>query len=307
MISMHPKKLVVIVGPTAVGKTQVSIDLASSIDAEILSADSRQFYKEMNIGTAKPTSDQLLQVKHYFINTLSVEESYDAGKYEKESLEILSSIFTKFSAAVLVGGSGLYVDAVLKGFDDQPASDPSMRKELNEYVNQNGLVGLLSELQEKDPVYFNQVDKSNPVRIIRAIEVIRSTGKPFSHFRQGKKDPLKRPFSPIKIGLELPREELYTKIDQRMDIMIQNGLFDEVESLWEFKNKNALQTVGYTEIFGFIEGKYDREEAIRLLKRNSRRYAKRQLTWFKRDHEIRWFFPHDYKQILEYVENKLDT
>lgn len=294
------KFLIVIVGPTAVGKTSLSIKLAQQLETEIISADSRQFYREMSIGTAKPSEEQLIQVKHYLINTLSVFEDYDVGQFEVDALNILNKIWEQKPVAILTGGSGLYIKAVCEGFDDLPSTSPETRKLLNERYQMEGLDQLREELKKVDPEYYNEVDLMNPQRIIRALEVIQESGKPFSSFRKGVKQT--RNFEIIKIGLELPREELYDRIDQRMDLMIQDGLFEEAEALLKFKNKNALQTVGYKEIFDFLEGNYDKEEAIRLLKRNSRRYAKRQLTWFKKDLEIEWFHPDQSVEIIDFVK-----
>ncbi len=298
------KYLICVVGPTAVGKTRVSIALAKKFECEILSADSRQFYREMEIGTAKPDKTDLDMVRHHFINSLSIFDRYDAGKFEKEALELLEKIYSKRNLALMTGGSGLYVDAVLNGFDKMPEADPELRAGLNKEVEDNGTGGLLEELKDKDPVYYDEVDRHNPVRIIRAIEVIRNTGLPYSEVRKGRKNK-KRPFRTIKIGLEMEREILYKRIDQRMDEMIENGLFDEARTLMKWQELNALQTVGYTEIFGFLEGEYSMDHAIHLLKRNTRRYAKRQLTWFKADEEIAWFNPDELTGIEQYVESIL--
>lgn len=294
------KFLIVIVGPTAVGKTSLSIKVAQQLETEIISADSRQFYREMNIGTAKPSREQLIQVKHYLVNNLSISQDYDVGQFEVDALNILNKIWEQKAVAVLTGGSGLYLKAVCEGFDDLPPTSPKTRMFLNERYQKEGLDPLREELKRADSEYYKEVDLMNPQRIIRALEVIHESGKPFSSFRKGVKQT--RNFKIIKIGLELPRVELYERIDQRMDLMIQDGLFEEAEALVKFKDRNALQTVGYKEIFDFLEGNYDKEEATRLLKRNSRRYAKRQLTWFKKDLDIVWFQPDQSVEIIDYVK-----
>lgn len=298
---VNDKYLLVVVGATAVGKTATCIKLAQSLNAEIVSADSRQFYREMEIGTAKPDESELKAAKHHFINSHSIVEDISAGKYEFLALEKLQMLFEKSKFAILTGGSGLYIDAVTQGFAEIPKVDTSVREELNAALESRGIDHLTERLKELDPNYYDKVDKKNPHRVIRALEVCIGTGKPYSQQRRPpKKD---RPFHIIKIGLELPREILYKRIDTRMDKMIAAGLFDEAKQLEPFKSHNALQTVGYKEVFDHFEGKYDKEEAVRLLKRNTRRYAKRQMTWFNRDQDIKWFSPDDYQKIMEYVES----
>jgi tRNA dimethylallyltransferase len=280
------KKLIVIVGPTAVGKTAVAIEVAERLKTEIVSADSRQIYKELEIGTAKPTVEELARVKHHFINTKSIEEDYNAGQYGGEAMAVIEKLFEVYDNLILCGGSGLYVKALLEGFDEMPEITVEMRKQVIDEYATNGLDWLQAEVKKIDPSYFEEVDVQNPQRLMRALELYRAAGKPMSELRKKEKKEL--PFEVVKVGLELPREELYERIDARMDKMIEQGLFDEAEKFYARKELNALQTVGYREIFGFMEGEYDRDEAIRLLKRNSRHYAKRQMTWFKRDEEIRW-------------------
>jgi tRNA dimethylallyltransferase len=280
------KKLIVIVGPTAVGKTAVAIELADRLKTEIISADSRQIFKEMEIGTAKPLAEELARVRHHFINIKSIEEEYNAGQYGRDALELINQLFVKFDRLILCGGSGLYVKALLEGFDEMPEIPVGVREKIIQEYNSNGLEWLQKEVEKVDPEYFSEVDAKNPQRLMRALELYRASGKPLSVLRKKQKKEL--PFEVIKIGLELPREELYQRIDSRMDAMIAQGLFEEAAKLYDRKELNALQTVGYQEIFGFIDGEYDREEAVRLLKRNSRHYAKRQLTWFKKDREIEW-------------------
>jgi tRNA dimethylallyltransferase len=302
---MNNKQLIVIAGPTAVGKTAFTIDLALHFNTEIISADSRQFYKEMNIGTAKPTSQELNTAKHHMIDSLSIAEDYDAGKFSEDAEELLKELFLKFDRVVLVGGSGMYVKALCDGLDSMPEVADDIREELNQsWINGNKEI-LLKELQENDPEYYDAVDHNNRQRVTRGIEVFRATGRPYSSFRKGDKKKAIKDYSVIKIGLELDREELYKRINERMDQMISDGLFKEAEKLYKHRKLNALQTVGYREIFSFLDGEYDKEEAIRLLKRNSRRYAKRQMTWFKRDEEFIWFNPMDGKKVVHYIETLL--
>lgn len=291
--------LLTVVGPTAVGKTSLAIELAQHFNTEIISADSRQLYQEIEIGTAKPSKEELAQVRHYFVNSHSIFTEVSAGKYEKEVLELSERLFTTYKYVVMAGGSGLYVDAVTKGFAEMPAIAPEIRERLNEKLKEVGLEKLVEQLMSVDPVYAVEVDKNNPQRVIRALEVFTGTGIPYSQWR---KPPEKnRKFNVVKIGLDLPREQLYQRINDRMDRMIEAGLFEEAASLYQHRHLNALQTVGYKEIFDFMAGHYNKEECIRLLKRNSRRYAKRQLTWFRKDTGIRWFSPDDKKGIVEYV------
>jgi len=296
---MDTHHLIVIAGPTAVGKTELSLQIAAHFGAEIISADSRQFYREMNIGTAKPSLEELTRVKHHFINSHSIQEEYSVGKYEQEVLALLDKLFQKNAVVLLVGGSGLYIKAICEGLDEMPETKIEVRESLNQQCKEEGLEALQNQLKLLDPKHYAEVDLQNPHRVIRALEVCLSTGEPYSHFRTQKKSV--RPFQIHKIGLERPREELYKRIDARMDEMLANGLLEEVQSLLPFKSHQALQTVGYNEIFSFLEGEYDWEEAVRLLKRNSRRYAKRQMTWFRKEEEIKWFPPSDKESILGYL------
>ena len=291
------KTLIVIVGPTAVGKTALAIRLAKYFHTEIISADSRQIYKELDIGTAKPTVEELSAIRHHFINTKSITEEYDAGTYAVEAREVIDQLFIKCNSVVMCGGSGLYVKAVLEGFDNLPDIPNAMRLRIIEEYNLKGLSWLQEEVSIQDPDYFEVVDRQNPQRLMRALEIIRTTGNTFSGYRT--KEKIELPFKVVKIGLELDRLELYNRIDNRMDSMINNGLFEEAEKFFTFRHHNSLQTVGYQEIYSFFEGLYDREEAIRLMKRNSRRYAKRQITWFKKDTEIKWFAPANYQGIVD--------
>ena len=302
---MSKPKLICVVGPTAVGKTVVAIQLAKALNTEIVSADSRQFYKELEIGTAKPSTEELDQAPHHFINNLSIHDSYNVGQYEKEAIERLNTIFTKHNNAVLVGGSGLFVDAICNGLDEFPEISQGVRISLKNELDQKGLGVLQEELKEKDLAYYQIVDLKNPQRVLRALEVIRGTGQTFTEFR--KKEPKHRDFEVIRIGLSMDREKLYHRIDTRMDQMISQGLFEEAERFQSLSELNALQTVGYREVYGFLDGTYDKTEAIRLLKRNSRRYAKRQLTWFKKDPKTTWFEPEKVDDILTFIISSIKT
>jgi tRNA dimethylallyltransferase len=304
--SRRQKYLVSIVGPTAVGKTAMAIEIARAFSTEIISADSRQFFREMEIGTAKPDSTELSLVKHHFVNSLSIEDDYNAGKFERDALDVLDHLFVNKNLVVMAGGSGLYCRAIWKGLDDMPEVREGVREQLNEQYANDGLDSLLEELHEKDPAYYEQVDRANHQRVIRALEVIRSTNRPFSEFRQ-QSSAAARPFINIKIGLNTDREILYDRIDRRMDSMIQQGLFEEARRLEVYRQSYALQTVGYQEIFPYFDGEYDYDEAVRLLKRNSRRYAKRQLTWFKKDQDIEWFTPGNPDLIISYIQSFLDA
>ena len=297
---MSIRKLIVLVGPTAVGKTGIAIRLAKHFRTEVISADSRQVFREMEIGTAKPSVEELSAVPHHFINSRSISQACDAGTYSAEAREMLDKIFDRNPIAVLCGGSGLYIKAVLEGFDHYPSIPAQIRDDIIGEFESQGLPWLQQEISTNDPEYFEVVDRNNPQRLMRALEVIRFTGKPFSGFHKKERKVL--PFEVVKIGLTLDREILYQRIDSRMDEMIAKGLFEEAKALFPQRNLPALQTVGYQEIFDFLNGKHDREEAIRLLKRNTRHYAKRQLTWFTKDKEIRWFSPDDWEGILSACE-----
>lgn len=295
--------LICVVGPTAVGKTALAIEVANHFHAEIISADSRQFYRELKIGTAKPNKEELSQAAHHFIDSLSITDDYDVGRFENEAIEKIADLHKSNNVVVMAGGSGLFVNAVCQGLDEFPRVKEGMREKLNQTLQSEGLDILVKELEEKDPAYAEIVDLKNPQRVIRALEVIRSTGSPFSSFR--KKSVKARPFQAIKIGLSLDKNLLYERINQRMDQMIEAGLFEEAKNFLEYKHLNALQTVGYQEIFPYLEGEYEKDEAIRLLKRNSRRYAKRQLTWFKKDESVHWFQPDQKKEILSFLDSEL--
>lgn len=291
----HPsqKALLVIAGPTASGKTAVAIRLAQHYKTVIISADSRQFYREMAIGTAKPSRLELAAAEHYFIDSHSVTEPFSVGDFEKQGLTLLDQLFQDHDIVILVGGSGLYIKALCEGFDDIPQADVTVRQLLNAEFAMKGITALQDQLKTADPTYYNEVDLQNPQRIIRALEIYRSTGQPFSSFRKSAVN--KRPFNILKIGLDLPREVLYDRINQRVDEMIKDGLVEEVKTLIPFRHLNALNTVGYSEVFEYLDNKTDLNRAIELVKQNTRHFAKRQLTWFRKDKTIHWLQPDDIK------------
>jgi len=281
-----PRRLVIILGPTAVGKTDYSVRKALEYGSPIISCDSRQIYKEMTIGTAVPEKEQLERVKHYFIQTIPVTQAYTAGDYERDALALIEELFEEgHDTLVMTGGSMFYINAVCEGLDDLPDGDPELRKTLWERVDSEGLESLVKELEEKDPLTYSRIDRKNSQRVVRALEVCLVSGRPLSSFKSGGK---KRDFEIEKIGLSRPREELYSRIDKRVLGMIRDGLEDEVRSLLPYRDLQALQTVGYKEMFDFIDGKIPLEEAIRLIQRNTRHYAKKQMTWWRRDGSIKW-------------------
>ena len=290
--------LIVLLGPTGVGKTDVSINLATHFHCEIISSDSRQFYKEMTIGTAVPDKVQLEKVKHHFIRFISVQDYYSSSLFERDVLNILPQLFEKNKVTIMSGGSGMYIDAVCSGIDDIPDIDPAVREKFQKRYSEEGIGELRMALKLLDPEHYAIVDLKNYKRIIRALEICESTGRPYSSFL--KKQKRIREFSIIKIGLMRPRDELYTRINKRVDEMIETGLEEEVNSLYNFRNLNALKCVGYREFFDVIDGKITRDKAIELIKRNSRRYAKRQLTWWAKDKDIRWFQPERMEEIINY-------
>lgn len=284
---MNKKYLIVVVGPTAIGKTSLSIALAREFNTEIISADSRQFFREMSIGTAAPTPAELAQAPHHFIHHLSIDEDYSVGDFEKNALEKLEGLFQEHREVIMVGGSGLYVDAVIKGLDDFPKVDPKIREDLNRKLKKEGLLALQAELQHLDPEYYAEADIQNPHRLIRALEISRGTGEPFSSFR--KKGKVHRPFETIYIGLTAERQEIYNRINRRVDLMMEEGLLEEAKELFPQRDLNALNTVGYKEMFRYLEGEWTLEKAVEEIKKNTRRFAKRQITWFKKNEEIHWF------------------
>lgn len=293
--------LIVIGGPTASGKTLAAIQLANYLNCPILSADSRQFFQEMNIGTAKPSHEELGKAQHFFINNKSITEDYSAGVFEKEALELLDQIFVTHQFAILVGGSGLYIDALCNGMDELP-KDKNVRELYNIKFEKEGLESLQKELHKLDPEYFEICDNQNPVRLIRALEIIKLSGKKMSE--QHKHKPKDRNFQCHHFILDWPREKLYERINARVDLMMASGLVEEVKTLLPHRDKNALQTVGYQEIFTFLDGELDINRAVALIKQNSRRYAKRQITWFKRNAEALWVKPEEFDnpgQLMEQI------
>ena len=301
------KHLIVIVGPTAIGKTAMSIQLAQHYDCEILSCDSRQFYREMTIGTAVPSNEELAAAKHHFIHNRSVTENYTVGDFEKEAIAKLEKLYAEKDFAILVGGSGLYVDAVLKGFDDFPEIAAAIRDLVSNNYKKNGLTYLQEQLQEKDAAYFDKLTIENPQtllnpqRMMRFVEVCLGTGKPYSSFLNQKKNT--KSFTPIVIGLEAERNLMYDRINQRVDFMMATGLLKEAKNLLSYKNLNALQTVGYKELFDCIDEKISLPFAVEEIKKNTRRFAKRQLTWFKRNEDTEWFdYQTDPKDIIQFID-----
>jgi tRNA dimethylallyltransferase len=298
------KYLIVIGGATATGKTSLSIRLAQHFNTEILSCDSRQFYREMTIGTAKPDSEEIAAAKHHFIDSLSIEEPYTVGDFEQDALQLLEKLYENTDVLILVGGSGLFIRALCEGLDEFPDVPLSIREELDHLFKEKGIEVLQNELKACDPEYYNQVDLQNPVRLIRALSIYRVSGRPFSEFRKQKKQG--RFFEPIYILAEMDRALLYDKINRRVDLMLKNGLLEEARSLYPKKHLNALQTVGYQEFFEHFDGKISQEEAIELVKRNSRRYAKRQMTWFRKNDHWKGFSSSDVEGVIEYVNSKIE-
>lgn len=290
------KYLICIVGPTAIGKTSLSIKLAQVFNTEILSADSRQFYKEMNIGTAAPTPGELASAPHHFVHHISVKDNYSVGDFERDALHKAEDLFRKNDVLILVGGSGLYVKSLLEGLDNFPEVSPKIRQDLNEQLRRNGISSLQEQLQLVDPDYYKVVDRDNPHRVIRALEISLGTGEPYSSFLDRGKSP--RSFKTIKIGLTAPRKIIYERINHRVDIMMEAGLLEEAKQLFPLRSLNALNTVGYKELFAFLEGQQTLQEAVEEIKKNTRRFAKRQLTWFKKEEEITWF---DYTTPVEEI------
>jgi tRNA dimethylallyltransferase len=296
------KTLISIVGPTAIGKTKLAIHIAEHFKTEIISADSRQFFKEMTIGTAVPSEEELSAVKHHFIQHKSIMETYSVGDFERDALKQLQSLFKENDIAVMVGGSGLYIDAVAKGLDHFPKVGTDIRKKLNELYQEQGIMPLQEKLKTLDPEYHKVVDLKNPHRLIRALEICIGTHKPYSSFLDRPKT--KRPFRVVTLGLYADRPLLYNRINKRVDRMMEMGLLTEATALKKYGHLNALQTVGYRELFDFLEGKWDKPTAIAEIKKNTRRFAKRQITWFKRNQETHWI-PYDYQETE--VLDKLDT
>ncbi len=300
-MSAFKSLLICVVGPTAIGKTALSIELAKAFNTEIISADSRQFYKEMTIGTAVPSKEELFQAPHHFIQNKSISENYSVGDFERDTIALLKILFKKYNIVIMVGGSGMYVDAVVNGLDNFPEVPKDVRKQLKAEFENNGIEILQEELKKVDPKYFEEVDINNHQRVIRALEVCRATGKPFSSFRKKKKT--QRDFETLYIGLQAERAIVYERINKRVDIMIKDGLVQEAEKLKEFKDLNALQTVGYRELFDYFEGKLILEDAISEIKKNTRRFSKRQNTWFKKNPNIHWFnYETNPSEIIDFIK-----
>lgn len=298
-----PKTLIIVTGPTGIGKTKLGISLAHRFKTEIVSADSRQIFKELHIGTAVPSKKELSLVKHHFIHSHSISVNYNASKYENEALILLDELFKKYNEVIMVGGSMLYIDAVCKGIDIMPDADPEIRDSLKKKFQKEGIESLRMQLKKLDSQYYSEVDLKNPTRIIHALEICLMTGKPFSSFRTNPNK--KRPFTIIKIGLNCDRQLLHERINQRVDEMVNSGLEMEAKSVYHLKHLNALNTVGYREWFAYFDGEISREKAIELIKRNSRRYARKQITWFGKDSETKWFEPTREKEIIEAIENQI--
>ena len=302
---MNQKTLIVLVGPTGVGKTDLSLRLAEYFKCPIISSDSRQIYKELKIGTAPPDKAQLARVKHYFIATKSITDSYNAGQYELDVIELLGELFKQQNVVMLVGGSMMYIDAVCKGLDDIPSISPEIRNQVIELYNKDGLEGVQKRLLVLDPKHYQKIDLNNKQRVMHALEVCLTIGKPYSDIL--KAEDKKRAFDIVKIGVNLPREVLYKRINSRVDTMIVDGLIEEAKALHPFKHYNSLNTVGYKELFDYFDDKCSLDFAIQMIKQNSRRYAKRQLTWFNADKEIAWFSTNQIDEIIDYAKSKLHT
>lgn len=297
------KNLIVITGPTAIGKTRVSIEVARHFNTEIVSADSRQIYRELTIGTAVPTPAELAAVKHHFIHSHSIKQSYNASIYETEAMDLLGQLLIKNDRVVMAGGSMLYIDAVCKGIDTMPDVDPELRQNLKNRLKTEGIASLRRQLKQLDREYYSEVDLKNPARIVHALEICLMTGKPYSSFRSSPQK--KRPFNIIKIGLNCDRERLHQRINRRVDEMMNAGLEREARSVFHQRHLSALNTVGYRELFAWFEGKLSMERAVELIKRNTRRYARKQLTWFRNDIAVKWFQPEETAQIIEYLNHKI--
>ena len=294
-------KLIVITGPTAVGKTELCMELAQWLNIPIINADSRQMFRELKIGTAAPTDKQLQQVRHYFVGNLSISDYYSASMYEQDVNKLLAELFTTSNYALLTGGSMMYIDAVCNGIDDIPTVDETTRQLMKQRLAEEGLEALVEELKQLDPEHYEVVDRQNPRRVVHALEICHMTGKTYTSFRKAEKK--QHPFQIVKIGLNRDRSELYERINLRVDKMIQNGLVEEARNLTSYRHANALNTLGYKELFNYFDGIWSLEEAIERIKGNTRRYARKQLTWFKRDATMSWFHPNDVELIKNYISN----
>lgn len=293
------KTLIVITGPTAVGKTQLCLGIARHFNIPVINADSRQIYKELSIGTAKPTEKEIQDIRHYFVGTLSLQDYYSASIFEQQVLELLDNLFLENDYALMSGGSMMYIDAVCDGIDDIPTIDDATRETMKRRLKDEGLERLVEELHRLDPEYYAIVDRQNPKRVVHALEICTMTGKTYTSFR--KKVKKERPFKIVKIGLNRDREELYGRINARVDQMMKEGLLNEARNVYQLKDLNALNTVGYKELFKYIEGIWSLDEAVERIKGNTRRYARKQLTWYKKDPMIRWFHPNQREEIINYI------
>ncbi len=298
-MALSDKRLIVITGPTAVGKTDLCLDIAQKLDIPIINADSRQLFKELRIGTAAPTTEQLARVRHFFVGTLHLTDYYSASMYEQDVMSLLDDLFQKSDYALLSGGSMMYIDAVCNGIDDIPTVSNDIRLTLKQRLTKEGLPALVEELRKLDPEHYAIVDRQNPRRVVHALEICHMTGRTYTSFRKAEKK--QRPFTIIKIGLNRDREELYQRINLRVDAMMKEGLLKEVEELREYRELNALNTVGYKELFDYFDGRWPLSEAVERIKGNTRRYARKQLTWFKRDQKMRWFHPNEKQNIMTYI------
>lgn len=303
-ISDMEKILLVVAGPTAIGKTASGILLADHFSTEIISADSRQIYRETRIGTAVPSPEELRQVKHHFIQSTSLEDPYNASRYEQDALQLIGRLFEKHDLLVMVGGSGLYIDAVCSGIDDLPSADPALRSRLLNIFAEEGLDPLTEQLKALDPNSYQKIDLKNHMRVLKALEVSIQTGKPYSALLSGSHK--KRPFKIIRVALDMEREALYSRINNRVDQMMEDGLLEEVESVFPFRHLSAMKTVGYRELFSYLDGKVSLEEAVDLIRRHTRKFARKQLTWFRKGNIYQWFHPKETREIIDWVKKQVD-
>lgn len=299
---LDTKTLIVLLGPTGVGKTELSLQLAERLQAEIISADSRQLFKDLPIGTAAPTSQDLTRVKHHFISKLELTDYYSASQFEEDVMKLLDELFKTQDKVILTGGSMMYIDAITKGIDEIPTIDEKLRQEIKELWEKEGIEPIRSQLKLLDPVFYNQVDLKNHKRVIHALEICLMTGKPYSSLRTNQVK--ERPFRILKIGLKRDREELYERINRRVDLMMENGLLEEARKVYPFRALNSLNTVGYKELFQYFDGNWALDFAVEKIKQNSRIYSRKQMTWFKKDSEIQWFHPDETEAIFGYIESQ---
>jgi len=295
------KTLIVITGPTAVGKTALTMDIAQHFGIPVINADSRQIYRDLKIGTAAPTEEQLRQVRHYFVGTLALDDYYSASMYEEQAIALLQQLFQTSDYALLSGGSMMYIDAVCNGIDDIPTVDAETRATMKQRLAEEGLEALVEELRQMDTEHYAIVDRKNPRRVVHALEICHMTGRTYTSFRKNEKK--QRPFRIVKMALTLPREQLYDRINRRVDQMMADGLLEEARQLYPQRHLNALNTVGYKEMFAHLDGTWTLEEAVERLKGNTRRYARKQLTWYQKDPDIRWFSPAETAPIIDYIEH----